>query len=125
MDSPSKHPRDLLNSRATAWLLWGAPWALIIIGGSFGDRARTISWTVGFGVAGTACVMNARRCGRRHCFYLGPLYLLAALTSLLYGLNRLPLGANGWNWIMGCALAGTVLACWVLEKLFGKYTASH
>ena len=78
-----------------------------------------------FGFAGTACVMNARRCGRRHCFYVGPLYLLAALASLLYGLNRLPLGADGWNWIMGSALTGTVLACCVLERLFGKYTAGH
>jgi peptidoglycan/LPS O-acetylase OafA/YrhL len=125
MNGAAKHPGDLLNSRGAAWLLWGAPWALIIIGGAFGDRARTISWTLGFGVAGAGCVANARRCGRRHCFYLGPLFLLAALASLLYGLHRLPIGANGWNWIMGCALAGTVLACCVLEKLFGKYTASR
>jgi hypothetical protein len=124
VDRQPKH-RDLLDSRGTAWLLWGAPWALIIIGGGFGDSARTISWALGFGFAGTACVMNARRCGRRHCFYLGPLYLLASLASLLYGLNWLPIGAHGWNWIMGCALAGTVLAWCVLEKLFGKYAANR
>jgi hypothetical protein len=124
VDLQPEHSRDLLNSRAKAWLLWGPPWALILIGGAFGDRARTISWTLGFAFAGTACVMNARRCGRRHCFYLGPLYLLAALASLLYGLRWLPTGAHGWNWIMGCALAGTVFA-FCAENLFGKYTARH
>jgi hypothetical protein len=43
MNGAAKHPGDLLNSRGAAWLLWGAPWAL------------------GFGVAGSACVENARR----------------------------------------------------------------
>ena len=113
--------KDLLSSRRAAWLIWGAPWALIIIGGAIGDAARTVSWALGFSVAGAACVVNARRCGRRHCFYLGPLYLLAALASLLYGLHFLPIGNNGWNWIMGFALIGTFFFWCVVERLFGKY----
>ena len=118
----TEHPKDLLGSRRAAWLIWGAPWALIIIGGALGDTARTVSWTLGFAFSGVACLVNARRCGRRHCFYLGPLYLLVALASLVYGLHFVQIGIAGWNWIMGVALIGTLFFCCVLEKLFGKYT---
>ena len=114
---------DLLGSR-WALLLWWGPWVLIIIGGITvlsGNAARTVLWTTGFAVAGVACLVNARRCGRRHCFYTGPLYLLAALASLLYGLGVLPLGMNGWGWIIGSAVAGSLVFCCVLEKLFGQY----
>lgn len=115
--------KDLLGSRWTAWLLWGGPWLLIIIGLFTGNLARTVLWTIGFGAAGAACLVNARRCGRRHCFYTGPLYLLAALASLLFGLHLLPLGRNGWSWILAAALAGTLLFCCVLENIRGKYVA--
>ncbi|HKT31421.1 MAG TPA: hypothetical protein VJS89_02870 [Gammaproteobacteria bacterium] len=111
---------DLLNSRWTPLLWWG-PWLLIIIGTFTGDAAHTALWTVGFSVAGAACLANARRCGRRHCFYTGPVYLLAALASLLYGLHVLPIGANGWGWIVGVALAVSLLACCGLETLQGRY----
>ena len=111
---------DLLNSRWTPLLWWG-PWLLIIIGTFTGEVAHTVLWTVGFAVAGAACLANARRCGRRHCFYTGPVYLLAALASLLYGLRVLPMGANGWGWIVGVALAVSLIACCGLEPLQGRY----
>lgn len=100
------HPKDLLSSRRAAWLIWGAPWALIIVSGSIGDTARTVFWPLGVAAAGAACVVNARRCGRRHYFYMWPLYLLAALASLLYGLNVVQIGIDGWNWILGVTLIG-------------------
>ncbi|MGB9429197.1 MAG: hypothetical protein WCC11_04875 [Gammaproteobacteria bacterium] len=117
--------KDLLGSRWAVWLLWVGPWVLIVIGGAMGNLARTVLWTVGFSVAGAACLVNARRCRRRHCFYTGPLYLLAALASLLYGLHILPLGGSGWNWIVVIAVAGSVVFCCVLEPLLGKYTSAH
>lgn len=116
--------RDLLASAQTRLLFW-LPWLLILIGGFIGGVTRTVLWTVGFGVASAVCLVNARRCGRRHCFYTGPLYLLAALASLLYGLHVLPLGEHGWNWIAGIAVVGSLFFCYVLEKLFGKYTGAQ
>lgn len=98
---------------------------MLIVIGATGSVTRGVLWTAGFTVAGAACLVNARRCGRRHCFYTGPLYLLAALASLLYGLHILPLGNSGWNWILGIAVAGSLLFCCVLEHLFGKYTTAH
>jgi hypothetical protein len=121
--SPSRQ-NDLLGSR-WALLLWWGPWVLIVIGGIHaivGNLLHTALWTLGFTVASGACLVNARRCGRRHCFYTGPLFLLAALASLLYGLGVLPLGANGWGWIVGIAVVGSLFFCCVLEELLGKYS---
>ncbi|MDE2154439.1 MAG: hypothetical protein KGJ32_00885 [Xanthomonadaceae bacterium] len=117
--------KDLLGSRWATGLLWIAPWVLIVLGANAGTVVHTAVWTISFTVMGMACLVNARRCGRRHCFYTGPLFLLAALLSVLYGLGILPLGRHGWNWISGIAVAGAVLACCGLEMLMGKYTARH
>jgi hypothetical protein len=117
--------KDLLGSRWAVWLLWVGPWLLVVIGGFTGNLVRTVLWTAGFTAAGVACLVNARRCGRRHCFYTGPLYLLVALASLLYGLQILPLGGGGWNWIVGIAVAGSLVFCCVLEPMLGKYPAAH
>ena len=121
---------DLLGTR-WAFLLWWVPVSLILIGGvsfSIGDTvilgtvSRTVLWVLGFAVAGASCLANAIRCGRLHCYFTGPLFLLLSAASLLYGLGLLPLGVHGWNWIGGVALGGTILFMCVLEQVFGKYT---
>ncbi len=48
---------------------------------------------------GTACIANAVRCGRLHCYITGPFFVAMAVVTLLYGLGALPLGGNGWNLI--------------------------
>lgn len=112
---------DLLRSRWATGLLWVGPWVLIVATASTGGIAHTAAWTFAFAVAGVACAVNALRCGRLHCYYTGPLFLLAALASLLYGLGLLPLGPHGWDWILWVAAGGTLLACCGLEMLLGKY----
>lgn len=119
--APNKS-RDLLARPWVSLLLWVGPWVLIIASGYLGNNVvRTAAWTFGFTVMGAACFANARGCGRRHCFYTGPLFLLAAIASLLYGLGILPLGRQGWDWIIGIVVIGSLLACFGLESLFGKY----
>jgi peptidoglycan/LPS O-acetylase OafA/YrhL len=97
---------------------------LIIASGNSDNVTHTAAWTFAFTVGGLGCVINARRCGRVHCLYTGPLYLLAALACLLYGLRILPLGHHGWDLILGVTVTVTVLSCCVLEKLIGKYTGT-
>lgn len=118
------HQRDLAGTPWKAALLWGVPAALIIVGDQTGEAAHTALWTIAFCWAGVACLANALRCGRRHCFYTGPLFLLAALASLLYGLGALPIGSNGWTWIVGAVVAGFLVMRYGLEGAFGKYVAS-
>jgi len=117
--------RDLLGSRWALWLLWIGPWVLIICTGNTDNITHTVVWTLSFIVGGVACFVNARRCGRLHCFLTGPVYLLAALTSLLYGLHILPLGQHGWNRILGTAAVASLIACCGLEPLFGKYKTTR
>ena len=116
--------KDLLSSRWAMLLLWIGPWVLILSTGGTNSIIHAFVWTFAFSVAGVACLVNARRCGRLHCFFTGPVFLLAALASLLYGLDILPLGGHGWMWILDSAVVLSLLACCVLESLFGKYKTS-
>lgn len=45
--------------------------------------ARPLLWFTAFLVAGAACLANAARCGRRHCYFTGLLFLLAAAYNAL------------------------------------------
>ncbi|MGH8292046.1 MAG: hypothetical protein ACRESA_01080 [Gammaproteobacteria bacterium] len=122
---PRTCENDLFGFNWITALLWVAPWGLIIASSYGGELIRTVAWTFGFTVMGAACAFNARRCGRRHCFYTAPLFFLAALASLLGGLHLLPLGREGWNWISDGAAVGALLACCGLEGWLGKYTNRH
>lgn len=115
------HEKDVLGFNWITWLLWIAPWGLILVSSYSGELIRTVVWTFGFTVMGGACAINARRCGRLHCFYTAPLFFLAALASLLDGLHILPLGRDGWNWIFNGAVVGNLFAYFALERLLGKY----
>src|SRR5438552_9068266 len=72
-------------------------------------------------VMGVSCLINASRCGRVHCLFTGPFFILGALTSLGYGLGLLPLGPSGWNWIgLGIIIGAIALTC-VPELFLGRY----
>jgi hypothetical protein len=68
---------------------------------------------------GVACLINARRCGRVHCYFTGPFFLLVSVASLLRGLGIISVE---WAWIGGIALAGGILLSCVPEWIWGKYT---
>jgi hypothetical protein len=60
---------------------------------------------------GAACVANALRCGRMHCYLTGPFFLGMALVALLYGLGVVPLGGKGWNVIGLTIVLGAIALC--------------
>lgn len=103
--------------RSIAWLLWGVPAAALILGSLTEPIPRMLLWTPAFAVAGVACTMNASQCGRVHCYITGPLYLLAAVATLLAGMGFVPLRSS---WIGGAVVGGTILAR-VPEWIRGKY----
>ncbi|MHB1543373.1 MAG: hypothetical protein ACYCS1_00165 [Gammaproteobacteria bacterium] len=116
---------DWLHSRWMTVMLWVVPWIIIIWTAHTTALLQMIGWAFGFTVMGLACWINARQCGRRHCFFTGPVFLLAALASLLYGFQILPLGHDGWGWIAGVAAGVCLMACCGFEAWFGKYFPPH
>lgn len=115
--SPS---RDL-TARRLGRLLWGGP-ALVVLAGIFTPPLwRTILWCGALTVAGTACVVNASRCGRRHCFYTGPFYLAAALVTAAYGSGLVALPLVTWSRLALTIAIGSVLLQWLPERIWGRY----
>lgn len=115
--------RDILSSRRRVFLLYWLPAIAIVVAGTpaISNGWRTAVWTVALATMGVACMVNALRCGRVHCYLTGPFFLLMALVALSYGLGILRLGGNGWNLLGLITLTGAI-ALWCLPEMFvGKY----
>ncbi len=110
---------DLAGSRL-GWFVWGAPTVLFLAGAAWGP-ARAWLWIPSLAVAGSACVANAWRCGRLHCFVTGPLFLLGALATLL---DATGLVAIDWHWVLIAIIAGTAGGYW-LEWMRGQYVGTR
>lgn len=115
--------RDWVQNADAMFLLWGLPATIMLLtvcctGGGW---VITITWTLALVVMGGACLINARRCGRRHCYFTGPFFLFMALTSFAYGVSWLPLGAHGWLYIGAVTLIGGGLLFVAPEWLWGRY----
>jgi hypothetical protein len=117
-----------VNAARTDWargargcLTWGLPAALLILSPV---QYFVVVWPTILTFMGVACLLNARRCGRIHCYFTGPFFLLLALIGLLYGLGVVPLGARGWSRLSIALVVGSVAFIWVPERLFGRYQSS-
>lgn len=109
-----------LAGRRIGWLVWGLPAGLVIVGTAW-SAARPWLWIPSLVIAGAACVANASRCGRLHCFVTGPLFLLGALATLLGAVGMVTID---WRWVLGAVIAGTV-AAYGLERIRGKYVGAR
>ncbi len=118
-----RNSRDLLSSPWPALGLFWLPVIVLVVTGTSGLSGgwRTVTWTAALGVMGAACLANAFRCGRVHCYLTGPFFLLMALTTFLYGLGLVPLDTKGWSLISLAVLIGAVASCCLPELLLGKY----
>lgn len=106
------------------FLLWyGLPIAAISATGHLlpDPRLLGLTWAGAFGVMGGKCLANVRHCGRVHCYFTGPWFLLAALASLLLGFNLAPTGWLTWDWIANGALIGAALLWCGSEGILGRY----
>jgi len=103
--------RNDLVERNVSWVLWRMPLLAFVIGAFLAPPMRSVLWVPAFVIAGISCVVNARRCGRFHCFLTGPLYLLAAIATVA--------GAPA-SWIALSVVGGTI-AAYAVEHGRGKY----
>ncbi len=119
--------RDLVENPDALILLWGLPPSIMLLSVCCASSGRivTLTWTLSLAVMGGACLINARGCGRLHCYFTGPFFLLGAAASLSYGLRLLPLGPHGWLYLGAVLLAGGGLLGFVPEWLWGRYRPAH
>ncbi len=119
--------RDLVKKSGARWLLWGLPIAIMLLAVYFavGGWIVTTAWTLSLAVMGGACLVNARGCGRMHCYFTGPFFLVMAVVSLAYGLRLLPLGPHGWLYLGMVLLVGGGLLGLVPEWLWGRYRTTR
>ncbi|MGA8441918.1 MAG: hypothetical protein WB762_01560 [Candidatus Sulfotelmatobacter sp.] len=115
MSEQSCETRDLARGWG-ALLLWCIPVVALLVGLNW-EKAPPILWIPAFLIMAAACIANAARCGRRHCYVTGPVYLLAAVYVALSALNLAPMRPG----VCLCVVLGiTVIAC-LAEGPFGSY----
>jgi len=120
------HPcasRDILRDPRLAFAFYGLPILAIVAAGAapIDNIWRGAVWALACLVMGGACIANALRCGRVHCYLTGPFGIVMAAAAALYGAGVLPLGGDGWN-LLGLALVvGMAALAFGPERLLGKY----
>ncbi len=118
----SKHPRNDwaagLWSYLPAWIL---PKAAIIATAFLPVPVRMAVWIVALAWMGTACLVNARRCGRVHCRYTGPYYLALTVPVALVGTGVVEAGAYAWIILGALSVGGGYVITWATEAAWGRY----
>lgn len=114
---PSSEQRDLIAGW-TGLALWRVPLLLIFVG-LFWPAGRFWLWIPSFLVSGSACLVNALRCGRVHCWVTAPLYLGAALylAGVLSLPERVPFEAGTFL----LTVFGLALIARMSERVTGAY----
>ncbi|HLV96137.1 MAG TPA: hypothetical protein VKS44_13170 [Candidatus Acidoferrales bacterium] len=97
-------------------LLWCLP-ALALIVGLDWTAARVWLWIPAFLIMGVACLANASRCGRLHCYLSGPILLLAAAYVALASVHAIPFAPVA----LLDAVSILVVLAFLAEIPFGRY----
>lgn len=118
--APACAQNDLSARLRPFLLVWGAPILAAIMVGALAPAWAAAAWSAAFAWMGAACLVNASRCGRLHCYFSGPTLLLGALIVGLIGLRLIALGAHGLLAVVGLTLTVAGLT-FVLERVWGKY----
>jgi uncharacterized sodium:solute symporter family permease YidK len=119
----TEQARDLLrNPRVVAGAFVLPILALVVVGFfNVDSRVQAVVWASALAVMGSACAVNAFRCGRLHCYFTAPFLFIMAVAALLLGFGPLGRSYAAWN-VLGIVLFfGALTLIWLPERLFGKY----
>jgi hypothetical protein len=117
-----KTSRDWLRSPRTSMLAWWVPQGAIVASLFLPMLLRTVIWIIALIWMGTACILNAKRCGRTHCRYTGPYYLAMIAPVLALGSGILDGDFLGWLILAVVILVGAKLIWWATEQAWGKFS---
>ena len=112
---------DWLSGWRTNLVAWSIPQAPSLPAWS-SPCGSTAIWIVALIWMGTACLLNARRCGRTHCRYTGPYYLAMAVPVVVLATGVIALDFYGWLALAILILAGSKIIWWATERAWGKFS---
>jgi hypothetical protein len=113
---------DWVGSRRANLIAWWIPQSAILAGLFLEVPVRTIIWIVTLGWMGTACILNARRCGRTHCRFTGPYYLAMIVPVLILGFGIAYADLFGWLVLGTLIIFGSKLIWWATERAWGQFS---
>jgi hypothetical protein len=114
--------RDWLRSPHTSLLAWWIPQAAILAGLFATVPVRTAVWIIALIWMGSACILNAKRCGRTHCRFTGPYYLAMIIPVLALGLGVISGGLYAWIVLGLVIILGGKIIWWTTERAWGKFS---
>jgi len=118
----ARSSQDWLRSPRSNLLAWWIPQAAIVAALFAPAPIRAAIWIVALIWMGTACIMNAKRCGRTHCRYTGPYYLAMIVPALVLGTDFVSVGISAWVGLASIILIGSKLIWWATERAWGKFS---
>lgn len=119
----SAEQRDWVTGARSYSIAWGIPTLALVVGIALPPPLRTVVWSSALVWMGVACILNALRCGRIHCYLTGPFFLLMAIIVPLHGSGLVSLGPHGWWWLGLVLIAvGGGLLWYVPERVWGRYS---
>jgi hypothetical protein len=118
----AQNTHDWLQSPHTNLFAWWIPQTAILAGLFAPVHVRTVIWTIALGWMGTACILNAKRCGRTHCRYTGPYYLAMIAPVGVLGSGLVSADIYAWLVLAGVILLGSRLLWWATERAWGKFS---
>ena len=122
LERATHEPRDWISGIGTYTIAWGLPHFAIIAALLASVPARAAIWTVALVWMGAACLMNARRCGRTHCRFTGPYYLVMIVPVIVLASGLIAAEFTTWLALAGLILLGSKMIWWMSERAFGKFS---
>jgi hypothetical protein len=107
---------------------WGIPILVLLSVNIVQDfwPVSMVLWMIigSFTWMGIGCVINAARCGRLHCYFSGPIFLIGALATFLVGFGFADLGSIGVSLINNVTIV-LALSTFILEWVWGAYGSAR
>ena len=122
MTNAPEPTRDWVGSARTYALAWWIPQVAIVAALLAPVVPRAAIWIAALIWMGVACFMNARRCGRTHCRYTGPYYLVMILPVLVIASDAVPGGFYAWLIVGALILGGSKVIWWATERAWGTFS---
>ncbi|WP_299081764.1 hypothetical protein [uncultured Paraglaciecola sp.] len=112
---------DWVANKSRFFAAWGLPTFIMLLTWlmQLTPLLTGILWMGALSWMGVACLRNAHQCGRIHCFFSGPYFLLSAVLALATGMQWIQI--LSFNELGLFLLIGTLLVCVLPEVFWGRY----